>query len=921
MVSPDSCAVGNGQILALSLIAARCFLMMANWHIFIQVFDVNDAKEGGKGRRRVVAYVVAQIGSVMKFRFSKTALAVLAGIAASNSYAVDYDLSNGTQTYTTTVAGPLTLTGSFVQGSFTDTTGIKFAHGTLLGSLINQGNFTFTSGNLVQPLSVDPNFVITGSGGSVINGDVINNGNITITGAGAAEALEIGSADIHGSVINNGTIHITGRVGPYGATAEGMYLHGSVIDGDIANHGTIDVTSENGASALIIDSDTGRNFSLGGNVINTGTLRASGTYSTALDIETATTPFVIDNSGLIEGNGSNASAVVLYEPAQIDALRNSGTIRATGTDSAGIRINGSPFTSNLASGARGIVNTGTIEADDTAVKVDHDPWSQTFELNQQAGLIKGGVAAIDGYGALVLNWTGGAIEGDVIDVSAIHVAGLTSYRGGLLDSNVDVSSGALGLKQQGTRISGNLNVDSAGAVDMLLSDAVQATTPYLTVDGTATFAANSKVTLSANPGDFTPTQAGTEYHLIKAQSLVNNGLAVKSASSLLDVKSFSTDGQTVNAVVTVKSDAQVQQELSGAGATGSTSGAVNILKNNVLGRLSADDAVFRAFSSTSDAASLAKLGASLAPEVNRGGIDAAVSSQTLSSNAILGRVSGQRSGMSSGDTLQGTGVWIQGLSSNLDQDARSGVDGYSANASGVAIGADGQLNANTVVGLAYSYLNSNVTSDSGNKTQVQGNALSAYGSWTLDRWFVDGALTYGRNDNEGKRYIAGTLAKGDYDSDVLSLNALAGYGFHPLDKLTVEPRIGARYSNVQIDSYTEHGSSAALHNNSQRFEIGELGAGLRVAGRFDVGQGTLSPEASLMAYHDFIGDRVNQTSSFVLGGSTFAVTGASPARDSYEGSLGVNYDIDALSLGVSYNYQAKSGFDADTLAFKARYAF
>lgn len=857
----------------------------------------------------------------MSFRFSKIALAVLAGIAASSSYAVDYDLSQGSQTYTGNVAGPLNLNGVFVQSGPANITGIKFAHATLQGSLINQGNFTFTSGNIVRPLSVDPDFAINGSGGSVINGDVINNGTMTITGVRSVEAFEIGSASIHGSVVNNGTIRIALDSGSFSNSGEGMYLHGSSIDGDIVNNGLIDVTSGSGSSALIIDSDSNRNFRLGGNVINTGTLRASGSESSTLDIETDTSPLSVKNSGLIEANGPESTAVVFYEPAQINALINSGTIRSTGTDTAAIRINGSPFTTHLPSGARGIVNTGTIESEGTAIKVDDAPWSQTFEVNQQAGLIKGGKAAIDGLGAVVLNWTGGAIEGDVIDVSAIHVAGLTGYKGGLLDSNVDVASGVLGLRQQGTRISGNLAVSGGAAVDMLLSDAVVATTPYLTVDGKATFAPSSKVTLSANPGDFTPNAAGTEYRLIKAQSLVNNGLSVVSASSLLDVKSYSSDGQSVNAVVTPKSDTQVQSDLSEAGASQSTARAVNQLKNNVLSRLSADDAVFKAFSSTSDAQTLAKLGASLSPEVNRGGVDAAVSSQKLSSNAILGRVSGQRSGMSSGDALQGTGVWVQGLSSNLNQDARNGVDGYSANASGVAVGADGELNANTLVGVAYSYLNSNVTSDNGNKTQVQGNALSLYGSWSVDRWFVDGALTYGRNDNEGKRYIAGTLAKGDYDSDVLSLNTLAGYGFHPSENLTIEPRVGARYSNVQIDSYSEHGSSAALRNSAQRFEIGELGAGLRVAGRFELSKGTLTPEASLMAYHDFIGDRVNQTSSFVLGGSTFAVTGAAPDRDSYEGSVGVNYDVDALTLGVSYNYQARSGFDADTVAFKARYAF
>uniref|UniRef100_UPI0004777B74 autotransporter domain-containing protein n=1 Tax=Pseudomonas asplenii TaxID=53407 RepID=UPI0004777B74 len=83
----------------------------------------------------------------------------------------------------------------------------------------------------------------------------------------------------------------------------------------------------------------------------------------------------------------------------------------------------------------------------------------------------------------------------------------------------------------------------------------------------------------------------------------------------------------------------------------------------------------------------------------------------------------------------------------------------------------------------------------------------------------------------------------------------------------------------------------------------------------------LIPEATLMAYHDLIGDRVNQTSSFTLGGSPFVVSGSSPVRDSYEARLGVKYQIDALTLGAGYNYQAKTGFDADTFTVEARYVF
>ena len=257
----------------------------------------------------------------------------------------------------------------------------------------------------------------------------------------------------------------------------------------------------------------------------------------------------------------------------------------------------------------------------------------------------------------------------------------------------------------------------------------------------------------------------------------------------------------------------------------------------------------------------------------------------------------------------------------MDQDGRGGNNGYSANSSGMAVGVDSRVSDTTTLGVAYSYLNSNIHSDPGNKTDVEGHALSLYGNWSLQDWFVDGSLSYGHNENDSKRHIAGTTAKGSYDSNVLSASVIGGYSFKPSQAVVVEPRVAARYSNVRMDGYDEKGSSAALSTRSQRYEVGELGAGVRLAGNLPMGAGSLQPEATLMAYHDLMGDRVAQTSSFVAGGSAFTVTGASVARDSYEASVGVNYQVSDFSVGASYTRQARSGFDADGVMLKARYAF
>ena len=365
----------------------------------------------------------------------------------------------------------------------------------------------------------------------------------------------------------------------------------------------------------------------------------------------------------------------------------------------------------------------------------------------------------------------------------------------------------------------------------------------------------------------------------------------------------------------VKSDQQVQHELAGVGAGASAATAVNVVKNEVLGQLSQDDKVFQALASAGTAQQLAKVADQLNPDVNRGALDVALSGQTVVNGAIFNRLTEQR------DSHQTGGVWVQGLSSNMDQDGRSGNNGYSANSSGMAVGVDGRLNDTTTLGVAYSYLNSNIHSDLGNKTDVEGHALSLYGNWALQNWFVDGSLSYGHNENDNKRHVAGTTAKGSYDSNVLSASVVGGYSFKPSQAVVIEPRVAARYANVRMDGFTEKGSSAALNTASQRYEVGELGAGIRLAANLPLSTGTLQPEATLMAYHDLMGDRVAQTSNFVAGGSGFTVTGASVARDSYEASVGVNYQVSDFTVGASYTRQARSGFDADGVMLKARYAF
>ena len=856
--------------------------------------------------------------------FQKSLLAIMVGAISTQVLAVEVDLGAGkTQFVSESYNESLILTGQTTQittPTNSPPAGLGVADTHIQGSLINRADITLESqGNTVRAIAIDPMFW-TGPANlnpGTITGDVIQAGNVLMRNGGY-EGLEIGATTIGGSVINSGTIRSTPPTGTvttpgYLGGGEGIYLHGTTIAGDVSNTGVIDMAGPD-AIGLILDVNGGTPTTIGGKLLNSGSITATGEGAWGIEVETDTSPLRIENSGLISANGNDAKGMFFYN-GTIDYILNTGTLEAKGTNANAFEFLEATFAQNSASGSRGIINRGTITADGTAILVGPDQTS-SFEINQQAGEIRSNSGtAIDANNLATLNWTGGQITGDLLNLNAVNVAGQANFTGSRIIAPVSVNAGSLNLSAPGTAITGNLNVASGAGIDMHLSDSVVPTTPYLTVNGTANFAQASKLTVSANPGDFASTNDGTQYTLLQATSVQNNGLSVTSASSLLDVLSYSADAQTVKAVVAVKNDQQVQQDLAGVGAGAASALAVNRFKNGVLSTLSQDDQVFQALANAGTAQQLAQIGDQLKPDVNRGALDVALSGQSVVNGAIFNRLTDQR------ESHQVGGVWVQGLSSNMDQDGRGGNNGYSANSSGMAVGVDGRLNDTTTLGVAYSYLNSNIHSDLGNKTDVEGHALSLYGNWALQNWFVDGSLSYGHNENDSKRHIAGTTAKGSYDSNVLSASVIGGYSFKPSQAVVIEPRVAARYSNVRMDGYDEKGSSAALSTRSQRYEVGELGAGVRLAGNLPMGAGRLQPEATLMAYHDLMGDRVAQTSSFVEGGSAFTVTGASVARDSYEASVGVNYNVSDFTVGASYTRQARSGFDADSVMLKARYAF
>ncbi|MEE1920363.1 autotransporter domain-containing protein [Pseudomonas sp. 148P] len=868
----------------------------------------------------------------------KTLLAMAVASATLPAYAQTVQLTNaGFKSENQTYTESLEITGSYSGSGEDDPIEFNGSHlqkDLILNATINStGDF---AGGVDMDVYETPGTWINNR----IDGNLINKGSISAVGGGA-NALRIDPAIIGGSVINEGLLSAKGEpLEDEGTTdiAVGIDVSGSTtIRGDLVNaaSGKIIVEGEDATGIYLTGGE------IVGRVINRGEITASGEDSVGIEV-----------SGGFNGPG--------YDRTDLNGIENHGTIGAYGKDSQGIRIESASFTGLNDH----IVNRGTIVGGDASIAIntfDIDTEGNDLTSSSSAPLhiINSGtlislhqaVDARNASGDVYLELQkGSVVTGNLFGLKNIYVSG---------DTNLGVNSrqGEFGISMQGsdgwvevgsvsdnaaatllltdvyhTNIDGNLYVASNSSIGLLMSIVTDPNTALLSVTGTAEFGKDAQIKLAATGREFAAN--GAEYKVLKAGQFnvlnadgsavdPNGKLNLVSSSALLKIDSYRIEDDTLVATVTGKGLEEIDTSIFRQGGSANAQKAIGSLVNDgVIDRIrqqNPNDPLLQALLNTSEA-DLTRIAEQLTPETNGGATQAATTSQNLVSSVTGSRTSSLR-GASSGEAFKEAGVWVQSLYSDATQDLRDGVAGYNAYSRGIAVGADGKLTDQLTLGLAYSFINTDVNGKSGNKTEVDSHAFTLYGGYELGNWFVDGSLTYGVNDNDSKREIASTQAKASYDSDLLGLNLVGGYTWKINPQVLVEPRLAARYSLVAIDGYREKGSSAALKVEDQRYEAIELGAGVRVTGSFNLGAGTLEPQVKLMAYHDFAADQASSTSTFLLGNTPFVTTGAKAVRNSYEAGIGTDYKLGAVTLGVNYDYVGKSGFDADVFSAKVRYDF
>ncbi|CAA7627304.1 Outer membrane autotransporter barrel domain-containing protein (fragment) [Candidatus Terasakiella magnetica] len=425
--------------------------------------------------------------------------------------------------------------------------------------------------------------------------------------------------------------------------------------------------------------------------------------------------------------------------------------------------------------------------------------------------------------------------------------------------------------------------------------------------------------------------------VVNMPSVVNSGGVRWTVSSVTGAGQTDTDGisygtGTTNIILTA----------AGANAAASTT-VVNSKGLTALASYSGTNAAMTSLSNAINnltaTADIEKAAAQLRPSTNGSTTQAALGAVGQAINTISIRTDSVRAasadtnggtGVSSGESLRGLGVWTQGFGSSATQDKRLGVDGYSADTYGLAFGADVKVMEPVRVGVSFAYARTNVA-DSGSRDgsgqNINSYIGSLYGTYTANRWYVDGAVTYGKHDYSGTRVIAITgaatqTAKSSYSGEQYGAKAELGVPF-PVGPATVTPLLSLAYNHLNQDAYTETNAAAALSVGSSSTDSIKSGLGAKVSATVaQWGDWNVKPNARAIWNHEFNSSSHNQTSAYVDGGSSFTNASSEIASESF--NLGIGLDLASVrntTLSAKYDAGLSDRYVSHTGSLQARMEF
>ena len=282
---------------------------------------------------------------------------------------------------------------------------------------------------------------------------------------------------------------------------------------------------------------------------------------------------------------------------------------------------------------------------------------------------------------------------------------------------------------------------------------------------------------------------------------------------------------------------------------------------------------------------------------------------------------------------KGVGLYFSGLVEALNRNVTTNQDGYRSNIFGFTAGADYSVTKGLVAGMAFSYANTHGDFNTGGGNfNINSYSPTIYAAWMpTNRIFVQtvAGYTYGNNSVSRAMNIfinpldhivdsqvimnsntATGFSSSRTGSDVFRLGVLTGYD-HPIQNVTIGPRLGFNWSNTHIRDFSEDGNTGLeLRYNDQYVNSLQSVVGLQGSAAFSTSVGVFVPQVNADYIHEYANSQRSINVQFVqdlrADATKFTFQNDNPARNYF--SLGTGL-VAVLPHGIQpfVNFRAMVG--------------
>jgi len=263
----------------------------------------------------------------------------------------------------------------------------------------------------------------------------------------------------------------------------------------------------------------------------------------------------------------------------------------------------------------------------------------------------------------------------------------------------------------------------------------------------------------------------------------------------------------------------------------------------------------------------------------------------------------------------GLSFFLNGQYVDGSRDAATLRSGFEYDYTMITIGADYLSDDNFLFGLAFTYADGDVEQATGGGYDQKSWQIAGYASYFSNQMFIDVYGGYGDTDYEEITRPTGVgpiTATGETSGSNFTLGATAGYRFVP-NVAVIEPYIGLRYIDLDVDAYQETGGVIFNLDISEQNINSFAGIiGVNVARTFTTEDWSFTPRASVQYEVELDGERSitssiigNTANPFVLDDNVLDdnILAVTVGLEATTGNfvLSVDYQTEVLVTGGSHD--------------------